>query len=79
MSTTPSIAAGVKKKKKNQPAPPDLVKAVGALFDIAAKAPPPSATSDGSRQIVRNAGSCSFAAGISECAPERVDHSSTTI
>ncbi|WP_122436953.1 hypothetical protein [Pseudomonas viridiflava] len=41
MSTTTSHATGAKKKKKNQPAPPELVKAVGALFDIAAKAPPP--------------------------------------
>jgi hypothetical protein len=41
MSATPSVAAGLKKKKKNQPAPPDLVKAVGKLFDIAAKAPAP--------------------------------------
>lgn len=38
MSTTSSIAPG---PKKNQPAPPDLVKAVGKLFDIAAKAPMP--------------------------------------
>ena len=42
MSTTPSpLAASTKKNKKNQPAAHDLVKAVGALFDIAAKAPPP--------------------------------------
>lgn len=40
MSTTSSITPGPK-KKKNQPAPPDLVKAVGKLFDIAAKAPMP--------------------------------------
>jgi hypothetical protein len=39
MSKTPSVAPGV--KKKNQPAPPDLVKAVGKLFDIAAKVPAP--------------------------------------
>ena len=39
MSKTPSVAPSV--KKKNQPAPPDLVKAVGKLFDIAAKAPAP--------------------------------------
>lgn len=40
MSTTSAAATGAKKKRK-QPAPPDLVKAVGALFDIAAKAPSP--------------------------------------
>ena len=40
MSTTPYVAAS-HKKKKNQPAPPDLVKAVGKLFDIAAKAATP--------------------------------------
>lgn len=40
MSTTPSTVVAVK-KKKNQPAPPDLVKAVGKLFDIAVKASPP--------------------------------------
>ncbi|MBL0730621.1 hypothetical protein [Piscinibacter sp. HJYY11] len=39
MSTTPSAASVP--KKKNQPAPLDLVKAVGKLFDIAAKAPTP--------------------------------------
>lgn len=39
MSTTASVTSVP--KKKNQPAPPDLVKAVGKLFDIAAKAPAP--------------------------------------
>lgn len=41
MSKEPFNAAVTIKKKKNQPAAPDLVKAVGALFDIAAKAPLP--------------------------------------
>ncbi|ELY4797910.1 MULTISPECIES: hypothetical protein [Enterobacteriaceae] len=40
MSNTTAATSGTKKKTK-QPAPPDLVKAVGALFDIAAKAPSP--------------------------------------
>lgn len=39
MSTASSIVPSL--KKKSQPAPPDLVKAVGKLFDIAAKAPTP--------------------------------------
>ena len=41
MSTTPTGASGTPKKKKNQPAPSTLVKAVGALFDIAAQVPQP--------------------------------------
>ncbi|WP_371182006.1 hypothetical protein [Xanthomonas sacchari] len=40
MSTMSAATTGAKKKKK-QPASPDLVKAVGTLFDIAAKAPSP--------------------------------------
>lgn len=41
MSTTSSATVGTPKKKKNQPAPPTLVKVVGRLFDIAVKASPP--------------------------------------
>ena len=41
MSAKPSAVTAIKTKKKNQPAPSDLVSAVGALFDMASKAPAP--------------------------------------